>query len=133
MLQRTFLPLRRDISVVGFGTWPIGGTLDIAGSPFGRGEVPEDRANVTLRYALDNGIMFFDTADIYGAGRAEEIIGHAITENRDRSMLCTKFGNRVVGNRIIQDFTNYWLMAAVELSCARTVRKYAVISCASNN
>ena len=58
MLQRTFLPLRRDISVVGFGTWPIGGTLDIAGSPFGRGEVPEDRANVTLRYALDDELCF---------------------------------------------------------------------------
>lgn len=119
MLQRTFSPLRRDVSAVGFGTWPLGGIFSIAGNPLGRGEVPEGRADATLHYALENGITFFDTADIYGAGRAEEIIGQATEESRGRTMLCTKFGNRIVGGRVIQDFTKSWLEIAVEWSCTR--------------
>jgi aryl-alcohol dehydrogenase-like predicted oxidoreductase len=47
----------------------------------------------TIHHAIDIGITFFDTADIYGIGRNEELIGKAIKGKRDRVILATKFGN----------------------------------------
>ncbi|MGE5088421.1 MAG: aldo/keto reductase [Candidatus Levyibacteriota bacterium] len=50
-------------------------------------------ATATIRRALDLGITFFDTADMYGAGRNEELLGKAIRGQRDQVIIATKFGN----------------------------------------
>ena len=56
---------------------------------------PSDEAEsiATIHHALDRGVNFLDTADMYGVGRNEELIGRAIKDRRDEVFLATKFGN----------------------------------------
>ncbi|HEY0085655.1 MAG TPA: aldo/keto reductase [Allosphingosinicella sp.] len=58
---------------------------------YGNGDDAESIA--TIHHALERGIDFLDTADMYGVGRNEELIGRAIADRRDRVFLATKFGN----------------------------------------
>jgi aryl-alcohol dehydrogenase-like predicted oxidoreductase len=53
----------------------------------------EDESIATIHRALDLGIDFLDTADMYGMGRNEELVGRAIKGRRDKVVLATKFGN----------------------------------------
>lgn len=72
-----------EVSVVGLGCNNFGGRLDAGGT-----------ASV-LDAAIDAGIDFLDTADIYGGTRSEEFMGHALRGRRDRVVLATKFGSPV--------------------------------------
>ncbi|MEJ2287268.1 MAG: aldo/keto reductase [Deinococcales bacterium] len=77
-----------DIGEVGFGSWAIGGSW---------GQVSEEDALETLRAALDNGVTFLDTADVYGDGRSERLI-RRVLEERDRPegvVVATKAGRRL--------------------------------------
>ncbi len=56
------------------------------------GSTDDDESIATIRHALDRGINFLDTADIYGMGRNEELVGKAIAGRRDEVFLATKFG-----------------------------------------
>ncbi len=53
----------------------------------------EDEAIATIHRAIELGVTFLDTADIYGVGKNEELVGRAISDRRDRVVLATKFGN----------------------------------------
>ncbi|HUY23513.1 MAG TPA: aldo/keto reductase [Acidimicrobiales bacterium] len=72
-----------DVSVVGLGCNNFGGRLD------------EERSAAVVHAAIDTGITFFDTADIYGGTRSEEFVGRALGPRRDRVVLATKFGMAV--------------------------------------
>ena len=63
------------VSEIGFGAWAIGGPVQVGSTPFGWGPVDEAAARAAIHRALDLGINFFDTADVYGMGRSEEILG----------------------------------------------------------
>jgi aryl-alcohol dehydrogenase-like predicted oxidoreductase len=65
-------------------------------SVYGTADDPTSIA--VIHRALDLGINFLDTADIYGAGHNEELVGRAIAERRDQVVLATKFGNRIRGS-----------------------------------
>jgi len=56
------------------------------------GGIDPDEALQTLRHAVDAGITFIDTADVYGAGSNEELVGRLLKERRDEIQLATKFG-----------------------------------------
>ncbi|MEI6797921.1 MAG: aldo/keto reductase [Pseudomonadota bacterium] len=74
---------------IGFGAWAIGGTW---------GEVSEAEAKATLHAALDAGVTFIDTADVYGDGRSERIIAAVLAERRHstpRPFVATKAGRRL--------------------------------------
>ncbi len=71
-----------DITVVGLGCNAFGRRLD------------EDASRPVIHAALDAGITFFDTAEIYGDGLSEEFIGRALEGRRDQVVLATKFGLR---------------------------------------
>jgi aryl-alcohol dehydrogenase-like predicted oxidoreductase len=57
------------------------------------GERNETESIATIHHAIERGITFFDTADIYGQGKNEELVGSAIKGSRDEIILATKFGN----------------------------------------
>ncbi|WP_405696855.1 aldo/keto reductase [Streptomyces sp. NBC_01185] len=87
MEQRTFGRTGRDVSVVGQGTWQLGGDW---------GEVREADAFGVLDAAVASGVTFFDTADVYGDGRSEQLIGRYLKDRPDADVLvATKMGRRV--------------------------------------
>ena len=57
------------------------------------GSGSDEESIATVHHALDRGVNFLDTADMYGVGRNEELVGRAIRDRRDRVFLATKFGN----------------------------------------
>ena len=62
-------------------------------SEFYTGSGSEAESIATIHHALDRGVTFLDTADMYGVGRNEELVGRAIRDRRDEVFLATKFGN----------------------------------------
>src|SRR3954453_19532576 len=66
MENRAFPRMGRAAGVVGLGAWQLGGDW---------GEVDPDDALATLAAAVDAGVTFLDTADVYGDGRSEQLIG----------------------------------------------------------
>ncbi len=71
------------VGEIGLGTWQIGGNW---------GEVTEETALATLREAHEAGTTFFDTADVYGGGRSETLIGKFLKETRAAVFVATKLG-----------------------------------------
>jgi aryl-alcohol dehydrogenase-like predicted oxidoreductase len=100
------------ISVVGFGGWPIGG--------HGYGPVEDSRSVAAVHKALDLGITLFDTADVYGFGRSEEILAKALGRRIQDVVLATKFGVRWDGSgRTWKDCSPEYLRIALEGSLRR--------------
>ncbi|WP_461296611.1 aldo/keto reductase [Streptomyces harbinensis] len=82
------------VSALGFGCWAIGGPWqDGAGKPLGWGEVDDRESVRAVRRALDLGVVFFDTADCYGTGRSEEVLGRALKGRREEAVIASKWGN----------------------------------------
>jgi myo-inositol catabolism protein IolS len=106
---------------LGFGTWQFGGENIINGQHKGWGDVEESTAIQAVHLALDSGIKFFDTADAYGNGRSEEVLGKAIQHYpKDQLTICTKFGHRQDNQgRSYQDFSPVWVEQAVMGSLRR--------------
>jgi aryl-alcohol dehydrogenase-like predicted oxidoreductase len=86
MQQRTLGRTGRPVSIVGLGTWQLGADW---------GDVDEDAALDVLRASVDSGVTFFDTADVYGDGRSESLIGRFLRENPESKVtVATKMGRR---------------------------------------
>jgi aryl-alcohol dehydrogenase-like predicted oxidoreductase len=77
-----------DISVIGFGSWAIGG----GGWASAWGSQDDQLSIDSVRAALDAGVNFYDTAAAYGLGHSEEVIGQALKSDRDKVILATKCG-----------------------------------------
>ncbi|MEV6829222.1 aldo/keto reductase [Amycolatopsis sp. NPDC051102] len=84
MENRKITRLGREVSVVGLGCWQLGADW---------GEVDENDALAVLHAAADNGVTFFDTADVYGDGRSEKLVGRFLAERGD-VFVATKMGRR---------------------------------------
>ncbi|MEV5967917.1 aldo/keto reductase [Kribbella sp. NPDC051952] len=83
-----------EVSPLGFGCWAIGGPFsDEAGKPLGWGEVDDKESVQAIRRAIDLGVTFFDTADVYGAGHSERVLGKALEGRRDQVVIASKWGN----------------------------------------
>lgn len=81
-----------EVSMVGFGCWPIGGHFLLDGYPDGWGEVDDGESVRAIERALELGVNFFDTADVYGTGHSEEVLGRALKGRRHEAVIATKFG-----------------------------------------
>jgi aryl-alcohol dehydrogenase-like predicted oxidoreductase len=77
---------------MGLGCWAIGGPFWRGDRAVGWGKVDDNESIRAIRRALDLGITFFDTADVYGAGQSERILGRALEGRRDEVVIATKFG-----------------------------------------
>ncbi|MGW3139986.1 aldo/keto reductase [Streptomyces sp. NPDC001139] len=83
-----------EVSALGFGCWAIGGEwCDLSGQPLGWGKVDDEESVRAIHRALDLGVTFFDTADTYGAGHSEHVLGRALGKRRDEVVIATKWGN----------------------------------------
>jgi len=86
MESRTAARLDRNVSVIGLGTWQLGADW---------GDVSEADAAAVLDSAVDNGVTFFDTADVYGDGRSEQFIGRYLESKPGHDIfVATKMGRR---------------------------------------
>jgi aryl-alcohol dehydrogenase-like predicted oxidoreductase len=81
------------VSALGLGCWAIGGPFWRGENPVGWGEVDDNKSLTALQRALDLGITFFDTSDVYGCGHSERILGQGLAGKRDQVVIATKFGN----------------------------------------
>ncbi|KXK61481.1 aldo/keto reductase [Micromonospora rosaria] len=87
MEKRSFDRLGRSVGVVGLGAWQLGADW---------GEVSDPTALALLHAAVDAGVTFLDTADVYGDGRSERLIGRFLRERGDAGLtVATKMGRRV--------------------------------------
>jgi aryl-alcohol dehydrogenase-like predicted oxidoreductase len=87
MEQRVLGRTGREVSVVGLGTWQLGADW---------GQVQEEDALGVLDAAVEAGVTFFDTADVYGDGRSEQVIGRYLRSRPDAGVfVATKAGRRL--------------------------------------
>lgn len=82
-----------EVSAIGMGCWAIGGPFWAGTQPLGWGEVDDKESIAAIHRALELGVTFFDTANIYGCGHSERVLGQALKGVRDRVVIATKFGN----------------------------------------
>lgn len=80
-----------EVSALGMGCWAIGGPFWAGETPHGWGEVDDEESIRAIHAALDRGINFFDTANVYGAGHSERVLGRALTGRRSQVVIATKF------------------------------------------
>lgn len=107
MKYRPFGRTGWQVSEIGFGAWAIGAEW---------GHVSEEDALDALRTAIKNGVNFIDTADVYGDGRSERLVGKVIKEFSDRIYVATKAGRRLQPH-VAAGFTRENLTAFIERSC----------------
>jgi aryl-alcohol dehydrogenase-like predicted oxidoreductase len=81
-----------QVPALGVGTWAIGGDFEVNGKPAGWGAVDDTESIAALRAAYDGGVRLVDTADVYGCGHSEHVVGRAIAPFRDDVVLATKVG-----------------------------------------
>jgi aryl-alcohol dehydrogenase-like predicted oxidoreductase len=113
------------ISEVGFGAWAVGGRADAAGTPFGWGRTSDEESLATIRRARDLGVNFFDTADSYGFGRSESLLGIVLSRKRHESVIATKVGvSRDAEGKLKKDFSREHISHAVDGSLKRLRTDY---------
>lgn len=90
-----------EVSALGMGCWAIGGPWWYVGpdgteepSPSGWGQVDDNESIRALHAAFDLGVTLYDTADVYGCGHSEAVLGQAFADRRDKIVIATKFGKR---------------------------------------
>jgi aryl-alcohol dehydrogenase-like predicted oxidoreductase len=82
-----------EVSAMGMGCWAIGGPFWRDDIPVGWGEVDDNESIRAIHACIDLGVNFFDTADVYGTGHSERVLGKALKDRRQEVVIATKFGN----------------------------------------
>jgi len=96
-----------EVSAISFGTWAFGGEW---------GAFDKNEAIASIHRALDLGITLFDTAQAYGFGVSERLLGEALGTRRDDVIVATKGGLRMEADRLVRDDGRDWLRRGVESS-----------------
>ena len=104
------------VSRLCFGGCPMG--------EYGWGETNTNDFIYAIRYAIDSGINFFDTADVYGLGKSEETLGDAIKGRREEVVIATKFGCRRKDGKTYYDNSPDWIREALNKSLSRLKTDY---------
>jgi aryl-alcohol dehydrogenase-like predicted oxidoreductase len=100
-----------EVTPLAYGTWQFGGDW---------GPVDERAAIQAIQHARSMGVNFFDTAQAYGFGRSEQLLGRALAADlrsaRETMVIATKGGLRMDGDRLVRDASPAWLRKGVETS-----------------
>ena len=102
-----------EVSEVSLGTWQIGASW---------GSISEKDSIELLHAAIDNGINFFDTADVYGDGRSERLIAQVLRDRKEKVYVATKAGRRLQPH-VAEGYNETNLSAFVERSLANLQRE----------
>jgi aryl-alcohol dehydrogenase-like predicted oxidoreductase len=109
------------VSEIGFGAWAIGGGAMIGNTAIGWGDADDTVSAAAVNASLDAGINFFDTADIYGLGHSEELLGRLISDRKDL-ILASKVGNVSRDEQFTVDYSREYILGACEQSLKRLKR-----------
>ncbi len=103
-----------EVSEVGFGAWGIGADW---------GAVDDRESLAALHAAVDAGVTFIDTADVYGDGRSERLVGELLRERTEEIVVATKFGRRVPLDPSLYTYENFrsWIERSRENLGVETV------------
>jgi aryl-alcohol dehydrogenase-like predicted oxidoreductase len=81
------------VSALGLGCWAIGGPFWRGTDAIGWGDVDDNESIAAIQRALNLGVTFFDTSNVYGTGHSELVLGKALAGRRAQAIIATKFGN----------------------------------------
>jgi aryl-alcohol dehydrogenase-like predicted oxidoreductase len=107
------------VSEIGFGAWGIGGNVKGA---VAYGPTDDEESKKALRHAFERGVTFFDTADFYGYGHSEEVLGAGLAGVRSQVIIATKVG--MLDAAGAQDFSVGHIRRCVEQSLRRLGTDY---------
>jgi len=111
-----FPVLDLKVSRIGFGCCPMG--------QHDWGATDEHELIKAVHAAMDRGITFFDTADVYGLGTSEFVLRKALKGKRKSAIIATKFGVRIENSRTFFDNSRKWINRAVDASLSRLGTDY---------
>ncbi len=113
MNSRIFGTTGWSVREIGLGCWEFGGAITLDGRPDGHVGVTDAESLATIRRAVELGVNFFDTADMYGWGHSEELVGQALQPYRDSVFIATKVGfwHDAAGRRTLNESKDYILRA----------------------
>jgi aryl-alcohol dehydrogenase-like predicted oxidoreductase len=110
-----------QVSEIGFGAWAIGGGAMIGNVSIGWGDADDKTSKQAIHAAIDAGINFFDTADIYGLGHSEKILGETIGKRKD-IIIASKVGNVSRNNEFTIDYSKQHIFTACDQGLKRLNR-----------
>src|SRR5438477_7428353 len=133
MQDRTLGNTGIRVSEIGFGGWAVGGSAEASGTPLGWGKTNDDESLAAIRRARDLGVTFFDTADSYGFGRSESLLGIVLSRKRQDVVIATKVGVvRDAGAALKKDFSKQHIFQAIDGSLRRLRTDYVDLYQAHN-
>lgn len=109
------------VSEIGFGAWAIGGGAMIGNTAIGWGNANDRDSKIAINRSLELGINFFDTADIYGLGHSEQLIGEVLGNKKD-VIIATKVGNVSRNEQFTVDYSKEYILNSCEESLKRLKR-----------
>src|SRR6478609_1114948 len=110
------------VSETGFGAWAIGGAAMSNGMAIGWGKTDDSESVKALETAFENGINFYDTADFYGMGHSEDLIGKTFG-NSDKVIIASKVGQKVGKVKPVDvDYSKAYMLSACNASLKRLRR-----------
>ncbi|MCD6307946.1 MAG: aldo/keto reductase [Candidatus Latescibacteria bacterium] len=124
MRYRTIGSTGVELSEVGFGSWAVGGPSTLGSIVTGWGKTDDDESIAAMESAFDGGVTFFDTADVYGMGHSEELIGRLFAGRRAEIVIASKGGNRVSEGDWRKDYSFDYIRRAVDASLGRLGTDY---------
>jgi len=122
MEYRKFGNTDLQVSEIGFGAWAIGGGAMIGTTSIGWGDSDDTVSIKAIHASVEAGINFFDTADIYGLGHSEDLLGKTIGANKN-IVIATKVGNVSRNEQFTTDYSKEYILTACEASLKRLGRE----------
>src|SRR5437763_1158641 len=122
MQYRKFGRTDLKVSEIGFGAWAIGGNAKVGETAIGWGKADDDLSEKAIHAALEAGINFFDTADFYGLGHSEKLLGRTLADKPD-AIIASKVGHRSIGDQIVLDYAKEYIIQSCEESLKRLERE----------